>query len=591
MLPLAHVTAVTGPSTNRYSGPPGRLSDAPGGTLRARPAGLSASSRLLRLLALLLSLMLVAAACGGDDGGGDTAEGGGDNQTEEEPEGEPRPGGKMVIGLEAESDGFDPTKNRFAVAGLTVANAVFDPLIAQNDEGEFVPYLAESMEPNDDHTVWTMTLREGVTFHDGTPLNADAVKQNMDAHKASALTAPALRMLDAVDVVDERTVTFTMSGSWVMFPSYLTGQLGFVAAPSMLASEEGPRNPVGTGPFVFSEWVPGQRWVGTKNADYWRADEGLPYLDEVEFRPIIEAQSRVNALLTGEIDVLHTSDIEAIQALRDAGDQISTKELTEGPTEENFILLNTAIPPFDNVHARRALSLATDRERIIQVLDRGIAEQATGPFSGQEDYPEPEGGYQHYDPEAAKEEIEAYKADTGESSLSFAYSTTNTGRSLQTAQLLQDMWSEVGIDVDIRQVEQSQFILTAILGDFQANGWRQHGAPDPDQDVVWWDIDNAGTVGEFSLNFGRYENEQLQEVLFDARGTADRDERLAKYGEVAQIFADEVPFVYTTRTLWVYGFGTDVGGVGAGFPLPGGGGGGGDPLSGVIRAGALYFTE
>lgn len=562
--------------------------------MSARRAGHSASTRLLRLLALLLSLTLLAAACGGDDGGGDAGEGGGDGgtDTEEEAQGEPRPGGKMVIGLEAESDGFNPTTNRFAVSGITVANAVFDPLIAQSEEGDFVPYLAESMEPNEDHTVWTMTLREGVLFHDGTPLTSEAVKQNMDAHKASALTAPSLRMLDSVEIVDERTLTFNMSGSWVMFPAYLTGQLGFVAAPSMLADvENGSRNPVGTGPFVFQEWVPGQRWVGTKNAEYWRADEGLPYLDEVEFRPIIEAQSRVNALLSGEIDVLHTTDIEAIAALRDAGDRVRTVDLTEGPTEENFILLNTAVPPFDNVHARRALSSATDRERIIQVLDRGISEQATGPFSGQEEYPEPEGGFQKYDPEVAKEEVEAYKADTGESALRFQYSTTNVARSLQTAQLLQDMWAEVGIEAEIRQVEQSQFILTAILGDFQANGWRQHGAPDPDQDVVWWDIDNAGAVGEFSLNFGRYKNEALQEILFDARGTADREERLAKYGDVAQIFADEVPFIYTTRTLWVYGFGADVGGVGRGFPLPGGGGGGGDPLSGVIRAGALYFTE
>ena len=555
--------------------------------------GLSASNRLLRLLALLLSLTLLAAACGGggdDDDDGGTAEGGGGQ--EEEEAGEPVPGGKMVIGIEAESDGFDPTKNRFAVSGLTVANAVFDPLIAQNQDGDFVPYLAETMEPNDDHTQWTMKLREGVQFHDGTPLNAEAVKRQMDGHKASPLTAPSLRMLESVEVQDDLTLVFNMSGGWVMFPAYLTGQLGFVPAPSMLDdAENGSRNPVGTGPFVFKEWIPGQRWVGTKNADYWRAEEGLPYLDEVEFRPIIEAQSRVNSLLSGDIDVMHTSDIEAVLALRDAGDRIKLREVTEGPTEENFILLNTAVPPFDNVHARRALSLATDRARIIDVLDRGVSEQATGPFSGEDQYPEPEGGYQMYDPEKAQEELEAYKADTGESALRFQYSTTNTGRSLQTAQFLQDMWKEVGIEAEIRQVEQSQFILTAVLGDFQSNGWRQHGAPDPDQDVVWWDLDNAGAVGEFSLNFGRFKNEQLQEILFDARATPDRDERLSKYGEVAQIFAEEVPYVYTTRTLWVYGYGTDVGGVGGGFPLPGGGGGGGDPLGGVIRAGALYFTE
>jgi peptide/nickel transport system substrate-binding protein len=552
-----------------------------GGPLRTPRHGPSASGRPLRILTLLTSLALLAVACGG--GGSSDRSGAGEA-------GEPAPGGRMVIGLEAESDGWDPTKDNWAVSGDAVASAVYDPLMTEDEDGDVVPYLAESMEPNEDHTVWTMKLRSGVTFHDGTPLTSDAVKRQMDAHKASFLTGAALTMLESVEVVDELTLTFTMSGPWVSFPSYLTGQIGYVPAPAMLEDEDSSRHPIGTGPFEFEQWVPGQRWVGTKNTDYWRADEGLPYLDEIEFRPIVEEDSRRNALVAGDIDLLHTADTEQIATMRTMGDQIQLTEAAEGPAEENFVLLNTAVPPFDNVHARRALSLATDRDRYVEIMDRGITELANGPFSGQDEYPAPEGGYLRYDPDEAREELEAYAADTGEDSLSFEFATTNPARSLQEAQLFQDMWGEVGIDVSIRQVEQSQFIENALLGDYQAQAWRQHGASDPDEELVNWDIANALPVGEYALNYGRFADQELTDVLYAARATADEDERASMYGEVAQTFADEVPYVYTTRSIWAYAYGDDVGGVATGRPLPGGDGVEGLPDNGSIRPGALYFT-
>jgi ABC-type transport system substrate-binding protein len=545
-----------------------------------RLAGRAGRGRATRIVAMLLALAMTAAACGGDDDDGGGEEGA------DEPAGEPQPGGKLVVGLEAETDGMDPTTANWAASAFAYAGAIFDPLTIRNADDEYVPYLAESVEPNDDYTVWTITVREGISFHDGTPLDADAVLRNLEGHIASPLTGAAIVNIDTVEKVDDLSVDVTMKTPWVAFPVYLAGQIGHVAAPSMLDSEDGALNPVGTGPFVFEEWVPGQRFVASKNADYWRADEGLPYLDEIEFRPITEAQSRVSALQSGEIDVLHTSDAEAITQLRDMGDEALLAELTSGPTEEGLLMFNTAAPPFDNVHARMAVTQAVDRDRLNETINLGVTELASGPFSGQDEYPVPE--FPAFDPDAVADELEAYEEDTGEE-LTFDYTTTNIATNLQAAELLQDMWADAGIDVDIVPVEQAELIDNALVGDYQLTVWRQFGAADPDAEYVWWSIENAAPLGSLALNFSRFANEDVQAALDEGRQNPDAEARSEAYGSISEVFAEEVPFLFLWRTLWVQASGSDVGGAGTAADLPNGDEGA-PPLGGWILSVRLYRT-
>ena len=178
------------------------------------------------LLALLLSFSMIAAACGGDDdddSGGETSgsdtgetseaetdasgETGGDQQTIDpaDEEGEAVAGGTLVVGLEAEVDGLNPANNALDPSGLQMGISVFDTLAVNNEDGEAVPYLAESITPNEDLTEWTITLREGITFHDGTPLTSEAVKAGIDATLASPLVSLAL--LPTLDPADPATVT------------------------------------------------------------------------------------------------------------------------------------------------------------------------------------------------------------------------------------------------------------------------------------------------------------------------------------------------------------------------------------------------
>jgi ABC-type transport system substrate-binding protein len=489
-------------------------------------------------------------------------------------------GGRLVVAVTAESEGFDPALSNLSSPGLSVATAIFDPLMVANEDGEVVPYLAESMEPNDDYTTWTMTLRQDVTFHDGTPLDAEAIRLNIEHHLQSP-SGVAYAGLTGVTVIDDLTVTFDLDQTWVPFPAYLTTSLGLVAAPSMLADPEGAAHPVGTGPFVFEEWIPNQRFVGVRNPDYWQED--LPYLDEIEFRPITEFQSALNALQTGEVDVVQAYGGDALSAVRDAGDGIQVEVVDEGAFLENFVLLNNAIPPFDNIHARRALSFALDRDQLNDVLERGLAEPATGPFSGQDEYPIPE-NFPGYDLEQAEAEVAAYREETSED-LSFELSAASTGPELQEAQLLQDMWSRVGIDVEIRQVEDSQFILGLLQGDFQAGTLAFDGFLDPDQQTIFWGSAAAAPIGDFATNFGRFVNADLDALLAEARRTPDVAERRALYADVAQIIVDEVPWVYESRQISLVAAAADVGGLNT-FPLPDGGDGI-EYVQGIVRVGSL----
>jgi len=464
--------------------------------------------------------------------------------------GDPTTGGSIAYGIEAETDGFDPTANRWAISGHMVAQAVFDPLASLDADGVAQPYLAESFEPNDDYTEWTVTLRSGVTFHNGEPLTSAAAVATLQAHQESFLTGSALAPVDEVTAVDDLTFTITSTQPWVALPAALTSQVGYVVSPAMVdpaTAEAASRNPVGTGPFAQAEWIPNQRWVGERNEDYWR--DGLPYLDRIEFRPIPAARSRFNAFTTGELQMMHTSSPDLIGELRAAANAGSIQLVEDrGEGEESFVLLNLEREPLDDVRVRQAIAFATDTETFNEVINSGNSEVARGPFTPASpwvvdtDYPE-------YDPERARELVEEYVADPDTpSSVRFTLSTTPTPETRQAAETLQEQWRQVGIEVDITTVDQSAFISTAVQGEYDANLWRQFGAPDPDSDYVWWH--SGGEEGNI-LNFPNMFDDAIDEALERGRQSPDLADRKQAYADFQQRLAEVIPYIWLNHTMWV----------------------------------------
>jgi peptide/nickel transport system substrate-binding protein len=539
----------------------------------------TSTRRWFRLLALLLGLSMIAAACGDDDDGGSAApegNGGGEttSTTEAEDEGEPQPGGSLVYGLEADTaTPWTPAKSVCAISCHMVMRSVYDPLTLYGEEETVRPNLLESFEANEDDTVWTLTPRRGITFHDGTPFDAAAIVANLEAHKASFLTAKALLQMESATVSEDgASAIVTMTGPWGNFPAFLSGQIGYMASPTWLEAAAADTSlearPVGTGPFVFQSYEPGGSFVATKNADYWRADEGLPYLDRIEYRVLADSQARKNALLNGDIDMMHTSSGDVIAELRDR-DAVELTEITEYG-ETNFILMNVgdAESHLSDIRVRRALAHALDPQVLIERRGAGVGEVANGPFSPTQVGHLDDTGYPEYDPEQAKALLDEYREENGLDVVEIAYTTTTDPAALQTAELLKQFWEQVGFRIPLAQIEQGQFIVTALTGDFEMFGWRNHGGVSPDSQRIWWHSESADEPGALALNFGRIRDDVIDENLDKVRATADEAEVQEAAEAINRQFAEQVYNLWTSWTVWGVAKRPDVNGIGT-FTIPG----------------------
>jgi ABC-type transport system substrate-binding protein len=337
-----------------------------------------------------------------------------------------------------------------------------------------------------------------------------------------------------------------MKEPWTAFASYLSGQVGYVVSPKTLNDPNGSRNPIGTGPFKFKEWVPGNHFTAVKNPNYWQ--KGLPYLDEVEYRPIVEVQSRASSLSAGTIDMMHTTDPDTIVDFRkDSKIKITDDSKSTGEHEETFFMLNTAKPPLDDVRVRQALAYATDRRAVVNTVYAGILPDATGPFDKNSPY-FADSGYPDFNLDKAKQLVNEYEKEKG--NISFELGTTNSAKNLQATQLVQSQWKQAGIDTNLKQVEQSQYILNALVGNFGAYQWRQFGEPDPDGDVIWWSTATAAAIGSLSLNFARNKDPQVDAALQQGRHSSDDATRKDAYRAIAKRFAEDVPYVWIGTTVW-----------------------------------------
>jgi len=460
----------------------------------------------------------------------------------------PRKGGSITFAVEAEINSFDPRQGAWDSTGLQYARTVFDPLFTQAEDGVVKPYLAQSIDHNADYTQWTIKLRPNITFHDGSPLTADVVKANIDGLQKSPLTGPALFNLGSTTVVDPMTVLVKTKSPWVPFPVYLTGQLGHVAGLAQLADSTGKAKPIGTGPFMFKEWVPGDHFTAVRNPNYWQ--KGLPYLDSITYKPIIDPQSRENSLKAGNIDLMHSSDTQNVADLmkNSAYSQLNDMNSVIGEPDLNFVMLNTAVAPMDDLRVRQALAYAIDRKKVIDTVYNGLTQPINGPFPPGHPYYQ-QVDFPGFDLDKAKSLVAAYAKDKGP--ISFKYGTVNSPKTLQTNQLIQSMWKTAGINADIVQYEQSPYILNAILGNYQAYGWRQFNTPDPDGNYVWWSSLTASPPGKQGLNFARNKDPLIDAALQTGRTSADPAARAAAYKSIQTRFAADIPYIFITRTIWI----------------------------------------
>ncbi len=396
--------------------------------------------------------------------------------------------------------------------------------------------------------------REGVTFHDGTPCDAAAIKANLDA-ALNGIGSLGLKPIKSVEVTDPRTVTITMKTPWSAFPGVLSGEPGYMASPRTLADGTAGTHPVGTGPFVFQEWIPDKSLRVTRNPNYWQPD--LPYLDELEYDTIIDSTTRGAALESGTIDMMLT--IEARAAAKYREDPNYTV-VTDDKAEETHASLNFAKPPFDNELARRAIIHATDQNAVVQALGPELMKVADSPFTDGEPWYTPDSHYAGYDPEAAKQEVTQYQQQTGKP-LSFTLMTFSDDVSVQQAQLLDQMWSDAGAQVRLEALEQSAYISRIIVGDFDAATSSNFGYPDPDFNWTFWHSSQSAPLGQLSTNFLHLSDPQIDAAMEAARRTDDLNQRAKQYQIVEQRLNDNFGYVWLYHTPYTIVARNDVGGL------------------------------
>jgi peptide/nickel transport system substrate-binding protein len=505
-------------------------------------AGCEGSGRSVRLVAVVVTMAVFAAACGGGGGSSKTAQ----------PTTTPREGGTIVYGLDAETTGgWCPKNAQLAASGIIENEAVYDPLTIPNDKGQVVPYLAQSVTPSPDYSVWTITLRPGITFHDGEPLDAAAVKLNLDTVRSGPLGGFVLANLKTVTVAGPLTVTVTMFKPWIAFPLYLyaTGR-GGIAAPKQIASPDCASDLIGTGPFMLKQWVPNDHMTVVKNPHYWHKDTAgrpLPYLDQIEFRPIVDTTARLNALKTGQIQVMLTDNGDTIAQIRQAANAGQLAEVeNQNSAEIEYTMLRVDKGPFDDLTARQAVAYATDRHEINQLIYHGVLTETNTPFAPDvfAYLKEPVSPPVTFDLNRARQLVEQYKAAHG-GRFAFTLSSVNDPTIIREAQLVQSQWQKAGMDVTLRQADQATLINQGLGGDFQAVLWRNHPGGDPDGQYVWWH--SASPV-----NFNNINDPQIDKDFDQARSATDPNVRKADYQDLQRQLAKQLYSLWGFYALWAF---------------------------------------
>jgi peptide/nickel transport system substrate-binding protein len=486
-------------------------------------------------------------------------------------EAEPDYGGKIVIAGEAEV-GAPWTPGAVQCDPFCYARALtfYDTLTTLNNELEVVGVLAESFEPNEDHTVFTVKLRKGVKFHDGTPFNADAVIYNFNEAVKSFLVGPALadiaRDEDGTPVtekIDDHTLKIFTGRSgdindpvpWPKLPGGFGLQIGFMASPTWLeavkAGTADAKMAIGTGPFKVQSMAPGDKMNVVRNEDYWAtSDNGdqLPYLDEIEFRVIPDPLVRESALESGDVDMIATDNGPSLQRLTENDSLRSV--IQEQYMETSHVMLHLTKKPLKSRQVRCALLQAIDREQLTELMTGGFHILANGPFSpGQEGFlADP--GLPAFDPDAAAAAIEEYEEQNGPVVVNYM-TTANSITKIQ-GQFIVDAWDEIGVDAELTQVEQSELIVNAITGAevFDAFGWRNHAGYWVDGQTHWWGSRTVSPDGELGLNFARMSDDVIDENLRIARSTTDADERREAAEAINRRFAEQCYLIPAWNPRW-----------------------------------------
>ncbi|MGB6780028.1 MAG: ABC transporter substrate-binding protein [Planococcus citreus] len=501
--------------------------------------------RSTKMLALLtMSPFLLIACSGGDSGSEQSAE----QDT-------------LIFARGGDAVSLDPsevTDNE----SENVAQSILETLTTFAEGGTTVePMLATEWQESDDGLTHTFTLREGVKFHDGTDFNADAVAFNFNRWMNGSgdsfpmygtvfggYAGDEAHNIESVTAVDEFTVEIQLNRPQPTLLKDLALTPLSISSPAAIeeSGDDYRSNPVGTGPFTFQEWLPNERIALEKNDDYWV--DGLPKLEEIIFRTIPDNSSRLNALLSGEVDLVAGLDSESHEQIEEeAGLELYSRP----PLNLGYLGMTLTHEPFDDPLVRQALSHAVNKEAMVEAFfgEGAIPAKNVIPpaVEGYNDDIEPYA----YDPERAKELLAEAGLPDGFSMELYAMPVSRPYMpdGAKVAEYLQSNFADIGVDAEIVTFEWATYIEKAINGEADTFllGWTGMNG---DADNFIYTLLHGDNVG--STNSTQYDNPELNALLDQARIITDQEERNELYREAQVILHEDppiIPLVHTSPSL------------------------------------------
>lgn len=455
----------------------------------------------------------------------------------------PVDGGTLDIAVSSAPSAWRPNAGAWSTDELQAARAVYDRLMVRDENDQPVPELLTKMTPNSTFSVWTLSVRPGVTFSDGQPLTAEIVAFNLRAQQNDPANSDLLSPIAAITTPDAQSVVVTMFTPWSTFPEVLTTRIGTVAAPVTLLGFD-PK-PIGTGPFMWSGVDASGLTVMARNPGYWK--KGLPHLDAVRFVPIPDAADRVTAVLEGRVGMVAVDEprqLDRLESIPNREDRITIHDDRNAERPKVVVALETGRAPFDRIAARRAVALATDRSEILAKAFTGQGSIARGIVSDTSpwfvDHSSPA-----RDVERARKQVEEYTKETG-LPLTFRLLVAPGSTLERVASLWRGQLQEVGIEMAIEPVDPATLSLAAAVGQYQAILQVGFSASHPDAyEPLFHGI--AAEQAAISSNVTRYINPLVTKAFADARSTVDVTRQVDDYGTVQEQVAIDLPYLFLVQ--------------------------------------------
>ncbi|MDZ5474546.1 glutathione ABC transporter substrate-binding protein [Bacillus sp. 31A1R] len=495
-------------------------------------------------LMLVLSIVLALAACSGQSSAPKNEDKPSDSGESKE---EGKKGGHLVFVTGADAPTLDPHGTN-DTATTNATSQIFERLLEFDKDGKPAPALASEFTQVDELT-WTFKLREGVKFHDGTDFNAEAVKINFERVLDPEFASPrafVLNMIESITVDSEFALTIKTKFPFAPLPNHLSHNAGSIISPAAIQAEKDggkkvSENPIGTGPFKLDTWNTGAEIKFAKNEEYWGEKASV---DTMSFVVVPEQATRVAMIETGEAHamLLGPSDVTRVEAM--AGVTLDRVK----STRMDYLGFNLKKKPFDNVKVRQAISMAVNKDDVVNGVLDGQGIIAKGPLAPTVN------GYSEdltplpYDVEAAKKLLaEAGYADGFKTTI---WANEGSKERADIAELIQAQLAPLGIDVSIEIIEWGAFLEKSAAGEHEmlVLGWTTVTG-DADYGLYAPYHSSAhGSAGNRSF----YTNAKVDELLDKARQSTDQNERLGMYKEISQILIDEAPQVFLQHQDFVH---------------------------------------